>query len=536
MKKIVLVFAIILFNTAYVLPQPYLDQLQQDIDGADYWRLTRSVTEDKIDRSLFSRLGASEWVRIRDNHNGYTYDFSVRIATDPGWQRIIFADYNRTIKSYGDHAGEASFYKPNGVSKGRVWFSRYSTWNDYSVRLYIADSGNNRIVELRMWMTVIGTHQGGNEYVVSMEYMREFTGGGAFGNLNYPMDVAYLETGSGSSFTDDFLWVTDTGNHRVVKIRLSDGEIIESYGQWGSSNGKFIYPTHLSIYNNDLNSKLYVVDSGNNRLAKIRIGQVSFWEHSKSYSGRYLYGVCADPFGGGVWATDGLNHKLVRYDRYLTEIFDYGSYGLGQSPDILNTPVDISRYSIDVVESNNGPIYKDLLFATEKWSGGSGQTHYRSQPRYIENSFDYHGIWEDPGGGIGIHTEKNISQSLNTDEYLSGWLGTRFSFNVSDICYLQCSIYDRYQTGLVRNIWALNHLTMPGKVVMNWNGKDHDGEKYLEDLAYLKIRMESIYDPQLVLNYSFAFNPHTSEESAKASLSKVSGENNIPEVFEVLPN
>lgn len=535
MKTILFVFAVILLSTTYLLPQPYLDQLQENIAGTDYWRLTKSVTQAEIERTLFSRLGACEWVRISDNHNGNTYDFSVRIATDPGWQRIIFADYNRTIDSYGDHAGEASFYNPNGICKGRVWFHRYNTWNDYTVRLYIADSGNNRIVELRMWMKVTGTNHGGNDYSVSMEYMREFSGGGAFGSLNYPMDVAYLETEGGSSYSDDFLWVIDTGNHRVVKIRLSDGEIVESFGEYGSDNNQFIYPTYLSICPN---SKLYIVDSGNTRLAKVNLGQSPSWGGAKSYNGRYLYGIYADPFGGGVWAADGLNHKLVRYDGYLREVFAYGEYGLGQSPGILNAPVDIDGYSIHIVESNNGPIYKDLFFATEKWSSGSGQTHYRIQPKIIANSFTAKGIWQDPGGGGGVLLDNAAPGEPVTDEYDQSWLGTQLSFSVSDICYLRAWIYNNSlaQPQLIRTIWENNRLTMPGKVVINWDGKDDNGETHWQAVLRLNLRVESVYDPIYWVTYSFQFNPSSTDESQGGGLAKLSGQENLLETFEVFPN
>lgn len=77
---------------------------------------------------------------------------------------------------------------------------------------------------------------------------------------------------------------------------------------------------------------------------------------------------------------------------------------------------------------------------------------------------------------------------------------------------------------------------MPGKVVINWNGKDDSGEKYWNNIMHLKLRVQSVYDPNMVINYSFEFHPSGNSESLGSGLPKSSGPEALPEIFEVFPN
>lgn len=525
------ILLIIIFLAAPLMPQDYLVQQYRvffwNWNWHTCWRLSSEVTWNKLERQLFSAQSASEWVRIKDETRNPPLDFTTRITLDPAWQRIIFSDYDRFIKSYGDHPGEAQFDNPHGICRSPwVFFIPGGVFNIYRVKIYVADSGNNRIVELNLnlkwvfWPSV--------EFDGSMEFSREFTGAASpFGPFNYPMDVAYQP----STLFDGYLWVTDTGNHRVVKIRLSDGEIVASYGEYGSGQNRFVYPTYLDL--DTQYKQLYLVDSGNGRLVKLNVAQAPVWINSFSYSGRYLYGVYADPLGKGVWAADGLSHSLVRYDEGLNELFAYGDYGLGQVPGKLNAPKDVNGYYIS--RMGNSTVYTDLLFATEKWTGASGQTHYQVQPRYIPNSFTYRGIWRDPGGGGGgIWLDKGGSGEPAIEEDLVDWLGTWFSFKVSEICRINATIYNEARTEVVEQLCS-DKLIMPGKVYFTWGGRNSQGGLHTEN-SYFHITVKSIYDPQVYQFYEFLFNPLGQGGGMNKTLSKTGGEEDIPQTFRVFPN
>lgn len=527
MKMGLHIFFLVLVPTTFLMSQDYLEQLQHTIYGNSYWRLTRDVTESAINRRLFSDQNASGWVRVRHvRENGRTLDISVRLTTDRGWQRVVFSDFEQFVKSYGDHEGEIQFYNPNGIcSSTRVSLVQSSIANYYQVPVYIADSGNNRIIELNLKM--IQWFSPSNEFDCEMEFSREFTGNGASIELNYPMDIVYQQNEAGSSYLDDYLWATDDGNHRIVKIRLSDGEIVESFGEWGGAEGQFIYPTYLSLCNNT-NPQLYVVDSGNGRLVKIDLSAQTTWQKAEYYHGRYLYGIHADPFGGGVWAADGMNDAVVRYDSSLKELYEYGEYGLGQYPGKLNGPKYIDGQAIIETDGSMANIvYNDLIYATEKWTSGSGQTHYRCKPQYIKGSFKYQGIWEGPG----IKGDRNVAQNMPRAQQAhhsqSEWQGTRLSFKLSEPCYLTMSVYDQGLTRLIQEI-GTHRLTMPGEVHTNWDGKDIFGNRYSDSIASLEIRVVSVYNSRLATIYVFPFHPFSEDEDASEFI--------VPATLTIFPN
>ncbi len=58
------------------------------------------------------------------------------------------------------------------------------------------------------------------------------------------------------------IYVADSGNHRVVKLR-QDGEVLLTFGQKGSNLGEFQYPHDIAI---DSNDTIFVSDLNNNRI------------------------------------------------------------------------------------------------------------------------------------------------------------------------------------------------------------------------------------------------------------------------------
>ena len=106
---------------------------------------------------------------------------------------------------------------------------------DSQNNLYIADTGNNRIVKL---------DQSGNAYAVST---------GLF-SLSRPAGVAL-------DLNDD-LYISDAGNNRVLEIAAAGGQAFDV----NTAGISLSNPSSVSI---DKNNALYIADTGNNRIVVV---------------------------------------------------------------------------------------------------------------------------------------------------------------------------------------------------------------------------------------------------------------------------
>jgi DNA-binding beta-propeller fold protein YncE len=106
--------------------------------------------------------------------------------------------------------------------------------------VYVADSGNKRIVELNASTgAYAGTISGPQ--------------------LHSPYGVA-VDPVSGS------VWVSDTSYNRVLEFS-STGAYIQAFGKAGSAAGQFNRPTHLDVHvDAGGTAYLYVVDTYNDRI------------------------------------------------------------------------------------------------------------------------------------------------------------------------------------------------------------------------------------------------------------------------------
>ncbi len=98
--------------------------------------------------------------------------------------------------------------------------------------IYLADTGHNRIVKFN---------------VSDLSYVSSYT------DVSSPYGVAVDSNG--------YLYVSDSGNHNVVKLD-SDLSLISQFGTFGTtSDGQFSNPTQLTV---DSNNNIYVADYGHN--------------------------------------------------------------------------------------------------------------------------------------------------------------------------------------------------------------------------------------------------------------------------------
>lgn len=219
--------------------------------------------------------------------------------------KYIYVADNNKIRKITRATGEVSHVIGNSVDyyregdddpthgTGPAKFSTIQgiTINSAGTRLYVADRWNNRIraVNLEKSLSesylitgagyrgvdaqIAGAENGYQEGVKCSEQFNLSVSGCAY--FNGPSGIVIDPT-------DTYLYVTDTGNNRIRKVRISDGQtwLVAGSGEAGYADGigsaaKFNRPFGITI--DSTGKYLYVADSNNNRIRKITIatGEVS---------------------------------------------------------------------------------------------------------------------------------------------------------------------------------------------------------------------------------------------------------------------
>ncbi|MFA6552811.1 MAG: hypothetical protein WCT27_00045 [Patescibacteria group bacterium] len=173
---------------------------------------------------------------------------------------------------------------------GPVRFSTIQgiTINSGGNRLYVADRWNNRIRGVNLdtalpYSFLISGAGNVNSTGITVNGYQDGTK--CEGQLSTGVSgCAYFQAPSGIVIdpTDTYLYVTDTGNNRIRRVRISDGQtsLVAGSGVAGFANGigaaaKFNRPFGITIDSTGTN--LYVADSNNHAIRKIVIatGQVT---------------------------------------------------------------------------------------------------------------------------------------------------------------------------------------------------------------------------------------------------------------------
>ncbi|MGN6587969.1 MAG: RHS repeat-associated core domain-containing protein, partial [Solirubrobacterales bacterium] len=112
---------------------------------------------------------------------------------------------------------------------------------DAAGNLWIADTGNNRIEELKP----------------NLEYIRKFgSEGSGSGQFKSPADLTFDPEGK--------LWVLDSGNTRIQRF-TPEGTYLAQFGSSGPNNGQFSEPQEITT---DAKGNFWVADTGNDRVQK----------------------------------------------------------------------------------------------------------------------------------------------------------------------------------------------------------------------------------------------------------------------------
>lgn len=172
------------------------------------------------------------------------------------------------------------------------------------------------------------------------------------GQLCYPRYLVGLPSGA--------LVISDTGNHRV-QIFDGDGKYVRTIGSRGAEPGQFERPCGLAV--DDAGEFLYVVDSFNDRVQKLRVSDGSFVA-SVGGNGKgdgqlsCPDGCCLDD--GELFVSDKMNSRVAVYT-VATMTFARNIGAQGKEPGYLLKPLGVATLNGVLVVGDNGNDRVDLV-------------------------------------------------------------------------------------------------------------------------------------------------------------------------------
>lgn len=156
--------------------------------------------------------------------------------------------------------------------------------------VYIADTGNNRIVQVS---DIFGSNW------VNLGKL-----GSGVKQFSAPWGIALDSSGK--------IYVSDSGNCRIVRMDNLQGANWISFGTCGSGTGQFSSPQGLSL---DSTGRIYVADSGNNRIVRMDDITGAGWVTLGTIgSGTDQFNgptALTTDSSGNIYVADGVNARIV---------------------------------------------------------------------------------------------------------------------------------------------------------------------------------------------------------------------------------
>ncbi|MCK5022616.1 MAG: NHL repeat-containing protein [Candidatus Aenigmarchaeota archaeon] len=150
-------------------------------------------------------------------------------------------------------------------------------------------------------------------------------------NLNFP-------TGIAQNAPSDFLFVSDTLNHRIRVLLKSTGEFVDSIGSPGRGDGQLYRPAHLD--DNDATGDLAIADSANHR--------ISVFENS----GAFNFTGIATPPAEGFHTPWGVKHNTTNSEFYYSDVIRGKMYSYDDTGLIPSTPISFGTPGTDTKDPN----------------------------------------------------------------------------------------------------------------------------------------------------------------------------------------
>lgn len=115
------------------------------------------------------------------------------------------------------------------------------------------------------------------------------------------------EASPASKSDEPIIYVSDTENARIVVMQGLKGDGFTALGLAGYGQGRFLRPAQIWV---DYSGRLYIADSGNDRIVRINQDGQASWDEVGGFSNPT--GVAVD--GSGVYIADTRADRVVVYD------------------------------------------------------------------------------------------------------------------------------------------------------------------------------------------------------------------------------
>lgn len=342
-------------------------------------RVSRTFTRAKFDRTLFSSSWSTSvhciYVEVPDQicHR------SVSIATDRAWNRIVWGQSDKFLASYGTTgSGTGQFAHPTGSDISRL----EGQWHI----AFVADAGNNRIVVLALgyidksvrWLgtiTAVETGQGlSGPNDVAWDPVETWS----------MSDDRIFIVDSGN----DRIVVYQIGfDFPASGPRISTLTYLSSFGAEGSDVNQFNRPMGITVQSfGSLAANVYVTDTGNDRISLWYYDTGSPLTPDLSPLAAYrsapvlnsnLIGITQDAFGD-VIAADYRNNRLVKFRGYSLGVLKaYG--GSSWATGNFVSPTDAEVVWQHKLDAAGNYIKFGLAYvgSTEQWGDTTGIQQHR---------------------------------------------------------------------------------------------------------------------------------------------------------------
>lgn len=298
-------------------------------------RLSRGVTESRLDRKLFSipaRTASYYAARYRSTAPFVTATY-IQFVVDPEWNRIVYGNLDRGIKAYGN------LRTPTSIAV------------DASGRVFVGEEGAHRISVLR----VSGE---GTDAVLQPLFVIE--------DVRTPSDLSLSDNGTPLDVSDDLLYVADASRNIVVRYALgaSSATVQHTFEGFDSPSGILAgrwdgVNNHLVYVIDRIAKRVRVFEDQGNSLAAIGELQGTYYQ--------YFSAIRGDHFGN-VYLIDQVHADLRKYTSSLEFLDAQG----GDDTFAALSTLDIPFGTIDIEGQGTFRAGFDQVFAIERWSESTG--------------------------------------------------------------------------------------------------------------------------------------------------------------------
>ncbi|HTQ56962.1 MAG TPA: choice-of-anchor D domain-containing protein [Bryobacteraceae bacterium] len=272
----------------------------------------------------------------------------------------------------------ATLSAPLSPATGTIQSGLIDTNQQYEP-LYIADTGNNRIVQTA---DILGSN-----------WKSIGKAGSGAGQFTSPWGVAVDSAGK--------VYVSDSGNCRIVRMDNISGANWISYGTCGAGAGQFSSPEGLWV---DPAGKIYVADSGNNRIVRMDdMAGTNFISLGTPGNGMGQFSspaaVTTDT-AGNIYVADNANARVVEFSDMLGT-----NWAVWQFPLNYLTPDGVAVDSAGKIYTTDS--LQNQVLRADNITGANEVSLNVNYLLYLNGVEAPSGIFVDQDGGIYIADTNN---------------------------------------------------------------------------------------------------------------------------------